>query len=78
MASVLTGFVTIFIGVFMVNDAKIQNESLLSKGSFISMHSISDRIRASAVQPKSPMLSEFQMLKTFDDDAVFQSEDERI
>lgn len=33
MASVLVGFFTIFIGVFMVNDAKASNTSFIEKSS---------------------------------------------
>jgi hypothetical protein len=76
MISLLSGFFTIFIGVFMVNDAKSSNASLLSKHdlSHISMHSL-ERVRSSVHVPKLAH-GKFHLLKTFDEDAVYHSEDE--
>ncbi|KAI8907245.1 magnesium transporter [Gorgonomyces haynaldii] len=63
MISVLAGFATIFIGVFMVNESKQQNQSLLEK-SF-------SNSRTSVHKSAHP---EFHLLKTFNDDVQYDEE----
>lgn len=68
--SVLGGFLTLFIGVFMVNESKSANASLLSKrGSNVSMQSLERaRMHSNIIRPVSINVPDFHLLKTTDDD----------
>ena len=71
MVSVLAGFFTIFIGVFMVNDAKASHSSLLDKSA-----------RNSAVDPRrflqtktADITAEHHLLKTFNQHGGYEEEE---
>eukprot|EP00842_Homolaphlyctis_polyrhiza_P006082 jgi/Hompol1/6475/HPOL_002666-RA len=77
MISVLAGFSTIFIGVFMVNSAKSSAASFLDKNpNSHSRNSISLAPRLSASLPHKSAISEHHLLKTFDEESLGLSEDE--
>nr|KAJ3414944.1 hypothetical protein HK105_001631 [Polyrhizophydium stewartii] len=75
MISVLAGFVTIFLGVFMVNGAKSNAASFLDK-SANSRSSLSLGPRLSVNLSAKPNVSEHHLLKTFDEEHLGFSEDE--
>jgi hypothetical protein len=68
MASVLVGFLTIFIGVFMVNDSKASSSSFIERSS-IHRSSIAYEMETGSKRP----LSEFIPLKEADEDGNFHN-----
>lgn len=78
MISVLAGFVTIFIGVFMVNGAKSSAASLLDKqgSTRTSSSAIRLSVRGALASQTKPVVSEQHLLKTFDDERLLISDEE--
>ena len=78
MLSVLSGFTTIFIGVFMVNGAKSNQASFLDKSlSRRTSISLGPRLSSGSLSNKA-IVSEHHLLKTFDEDHLGFSEDDDI
>lgn len=67
MASVLVGFFTIFIGVFMVNDAKATNTSFIERSSVVGRNSLSYQMESGSKGPRT----EFIPLNEADDEGNF-------
>lgn len=72
MVSVLSGFFVIFIGVFMVNDAKATSEFLIEKAA----SRRSSRNHSSVIASRA--IGEFHLLQTFNQDGGNYSEDDNL
>ncbi|KAH6569687.1 hypothetical protein BASA62_004695 [Batrachochytrium salamandrivorans] len=77
MMSVLAGFSTIFIGVFMVNGAKSNAASFADK-SLTRRQSLSLVPRLSVNLSNKAVVSEHHLLKTFDEDHMGYSEEDDV
>jgi hypothetical protein len=68
LASVLVGFFTIFIGVFMVNDAKATNSSIIDRQNYNSSYQLESGV-------KGPQ-GEFLPLRILDETQDLSNDDE--